>query len=169
MEHNLTFSIRIISMITNVNVSQNFSTTYGYSTTTYGYSQLDATDRKCRTYTKVCCGPIARLMSSSPMPIPLTTTTTTTSTPSRKKCEDVPRKKADLLDLVLFDAAKENKDCVKADEEMQVWTVTKDAKVTIPDLIGNIGGTLGVFIGFSFLGLFDNLIEFFKYLHQRNN
>ena len=28
-------------------------------------------------------------------------------------------------------------------DEKQFWTVTKDAKTTIPDMIGNIGGTLG--------------------------
>ena len=47
-------------------------------------------------------------------------------------------------------------------------TVTKDAKITIPDMIGNIGGTLGVFIGFSFLGLLDMMVEFFKYLLRKN-
>jgi hypothetical protein len=48
-------------------------------------------------------------------------------------------------------------------------TVTKDAKITIPDMIGNIGGTLGVFIGFSFLGLLDDLVEFFRNLYRRQN
>ena len=41
-------------------------------------------------------------------------------------------------------------------QESKVWTVTKDAKITMPDMIGNIGGTLGVFIGFSFLGTLCN-------------
>ena len=50
--------------------------------------------------------------------------------------------------------------------EKQVWTVTKDAKITIPDMIGNIGGTLGVFVGFSFLGLLDTMVEFFHYLKR---
>ena len=52
-------------------------------------------------------------------------------------------------------------------EELKAWAVTKDAKITIPDMVGNIGGTLGVFIGLSFLGLLDDLVEFFQYLHQR--
>jgi hypothetical protein len=52
-------------------------------------------------------------------------------------------------------------------DENEVWTVTKDAKITIPDMIGNIGGTLGVFIGFSFLGLLDTLIEMFQYLKRK--
>ena len=47
---------------------------------------------------------------------------------------------------------------------LEVLTVTKDAKITLPDMIGNIGGTLGVFIGFSFLGLLDTLIEIFQCL-----
>ena len=54
-------------------------------------------------------------------------------------------------------------------EELKVFTITKDAKITIPDMIGNIGGTLGVFIGFSFLGLLDDLIEFFQNLYRRQN
>ena len=49
-------------------------------------------------------------------------------------------------------------------EELKVWTVTKDAKITMPDMIGNIGGTLGVFVGFSFLGFLDRLFRLFKYL-----
>ena len=44
-------------------------------------------------------------------------------------------------------------------EDSEVLTVTKDAKITIPDMIGNIGGTLGVFIGFSFLGLLDYVMN----------
>ena len=52
-------------------------------------------------------------------------------------------------------------------EESEVWTVTKDAKITLPDMIGNIGGTLGVFIGFSFLGLLDTFIEWMQYLQRK--
>ena len=54
-------------------------------------------------------------------------------------------------------------------KELKALTVTKDAKITIPDMIGNIGGTLGVFIGFSFLGLLDDLVEFFRNLYRRQN
>ena len=52
-------------------------------------------------------------------------------------------------------------------EESKVWVVTKDAKITIPDMVGNIGGTLGVFIGFSFLGLLDTFIEWMQYLQEK--
>ena len=52
-------------------------------------------------------------------------------------------------------------------EESKVWTVTKDAKITMPDMIGNIGGTLGVFIGFSFLGLLGTFIEGMQYLWRK--
>ena len=52
-------------------------------------------------------------------------------------------------------------------EEAEVMTVTKDAKITLPDMIGNVGGTLGVFIGFSFLGLFDTLVEWLQYLRSK--
>ena len=54
-------------------------------------------------------------------------------------------------------------------EELEAFTVTKDAKITIPDMIGNIGGTLGVFIGFSFLGLLDDLFDIFRNLYRRQN
>ena len=54
-------------------------------------------------------------------------------------------------------------------KELKALTVTKDAKITIPDMIGNIGGTLGVFIGFSFLGLLDDLVEIFQNLYRRQN
>ena len=52
-------------------------------------------------------------------------------------------------------------------EESKVFTVTKDAKITMPDMIGNVGGTLGVFIGFSFLGLLDVLIELVQYVQRK--
>ena len=52
-------------------------------------------------------------------------------------------------------------------EESEVMTLTKDAKITLPDMIGSIGGTLGVFIGFSFLGLLDTLVELFQYLKAK--
>ena len=52
-------------------------------------------------------------------------------------------------------------------EQSKVLTVIKDAKITLPDMIGNIGGTLGVFIGLSFLGLLDTFIEWIQYLHQK--
>ena len=31
-------------------------------------------------------------------------------------------------------------------------------------MVGNIGGTLGVFIGFSFLGVLDILVEYLQYV-----
>ena len=46
-----------------------------------------------------------------------------------------------------------------------VTVITKDAKVTFPDMLGNIGGTLGVFLGLSIVGLMDEIVElvqFFK-------
>ena len=52
-------------------------------------------------------------------------------------------------------------------EDLELMTVTKDAKITLPDMIGNIGGTLGVFIGFSFIGLLDALIELFQYVKRK--
>ena len=50
-------------------------------------------------------------------------------------------------------------------DEAEVWSVKKDAKITLADMIGNIGGTLGVFIGFSFVGFLKSIIDVFLYLH----
>ena len=52
-------------------------------------------------------------------------------------------------------------------DEAEVWTMKKDAKATLANMIGNIGGTLGVFIGFSFVGLLKSMISFFLYLHGK--
>ena len=54
-------------------------------------------------------------------------------------------------------------------DDPEVLTVTKDAKITLSDIVGNVGGTLGVFIGFSFLSLLDKIIDFVKYIHHRKN
>ena len=41
----------------------------------------------------------------------------------------------------------------------QETVITKDAKVTVPDMISNIGGTLGIFLGLSTISLLDRIIE----------
>ena len=50
-------------------------------------------------------------------------------------------------------------------DEAEVWTMKKDAKATLANMILKIGGTLRVSIGFSFLGLLKSMIDFFLYLH----
>jgi hypothetical protein len=47
-------------------------------------------------------------------------------------------------------------------DDPQVIVVTKDAKVTFADKLGNIGGTLGIFLGLSVIGLVDYFIHSFK-------
>ena len=37
--------------------------------------------------------------------------------------------------------------------------ITKDAKVTFADMLGNIGGTFGIFLGLSFVGLLDFVLD----------
>jgi len=58
-------STRLVSVVTTVNVSSFHS---------YTYSILDTTDRKCQTYTKVCCGPgnkdIADIVNLKNVPVP---------------------------------------------------------------------------------------------------
>lgn len=116
-----TFSIRIISVITTVNVSQKSAGSFS----TYGFSQLDATDRKCRTYTKVCCGPKRSLPLESTSAIPLSISTTapvwTVTKPppvtTKKPCSDKFRVRnvASLPDLVLYGATKDDVECPEND------------------------------------------------------
>ena len=48
---------------------------------------------------------------------------------------------------------------VEINFDHQLATLTlKDAKVTFPDKVGNIGGTFGVFLGLSFVGILDVMI-----------
>ena len=51
-------------------------------------------------------------------------------------------------------------------KSMEVTTVTKDVKVSVPDMIGTIGGTLGVFLGFSTLGMVQSLLDLLRKLNQ---
>ena len=44
--------------------------------------------------------------------------------------------------------------------------IMKDAKVTFPDMLGNIGGTFGVFLGLSFVGILDFLIACLQWIHR---
>ena len=43
--------------------------------------------------------------------------------------------------------------------------ITKDAKVTFADQLGNIGGTFGVFLGLSFVGILDLMIVCFQWMY----
>ena len=52
-------------------------------------------------------------------------------------------------------------------ENPKVTVFTKDSKLTKEYLIGNIGGTFGVFIGFSFVGLLDSFIVFFNWISEK--
>ena len=44
-------------------------------------------------------------------------------------------------------------------DKPEVTVITKDAKVTLPDMISNIGGTVGIFLGLSTLSVLDLLID----------
>ena len=44
-------------------------------------------------------------------------------------------------------------------EDPEVTVITKDAKVTFADQLGSIGGTFGIFLGLSFLGLFEMMTQ----------
>ena len=49
-------------------------------------------------------------------------------------------------------------------KSIEITTVTKDVKVSIPDMIGTIGGTFGIFLGLSTLGLVQSLLDFIEQL-----
>mgnify|MGYP001267228987 FL=1 len=40
--------------------------------------------------------------------------------------------------------------------------ITKDAKCTMSNVIGNIGGTFGIFLGFSTLGFAQDLVQLLR-------
>ena len=44
----------------------------------------------------------------------------------------------------------------------QKTLVTKDAKVTVPDMVSNIGGTIGIFLGLSTVSILDIMMEWMK-------
>ena len=47
-------------------------------------------------------------------------------------------------------------------DDPQMTVITKDAKVTLPDMISSIGGTIGIFLGLSTLSIFDELINWIE-------
>ena len=49
-------------------------------------------------------------------------------------------------------------------EDKYATVIMKDAKVTFPDMLGTIGGTFGVFLGASFVGILDNVIAFWRWM-----
>ena len=51
-------------------------------------------------------------------------------------------------------------------EDPQVTIITKDAKATVASMIGNIGGTLGIFLGLSTIGIIDQMINMLKALKE---
>ena len=52
-------------------------------------------------------------------------------------------------------------------EDPDVTVFIKDSKLTKEYLIGNIGGTFGVFLGFSFVGLLDSIINFITWIMRK--
>ena len=44
-------------------------------------------------------------------------------------------------------------------DKPEVTVITKDAKVTLADMVSNIGGTVGIFLGLSTLSVLDLLID----------
>ena len=42
----------------------------------------------------------------------------------------------------------------------------KDAKLTLAEKIGNIGGTFGLFVRLSFVGVMDLVIRFFRWTRE---
>ena len=49
-------------------------------------------------------------------------------------------------------------------DDPEALVITKDAKVTLADKVGNIGGTMGLFLGFSFFGFMTQFLEFANWL-----
>ena len=49
----------------------------------------------------------------------------------------------------------------------QMTVITKDAKVTLADMVSNIGGTIGIFLGLSMLSVMEIMIEFSKFIKRK--
>ena len=50
--------------------------------------------------------------------------------------------------------------------DSEATLITKDAKVTFSDQLGTIGGTFGVFLGLSFVGILDFLIVCLQWMNE---
>ena len=44
--------------------------------------------------------------------------------------------------------------------------ITQDAKVTFADQLGSIGGTFGIFLGLSFVGLLDQFVDILQFTYR---
>jgi hypothetical protein len=51
-------------------------------------------------------------------------------------------------------------------EDPEATVVTKDAKVTFSDMLGTIGGTFGIFLGLSIVGLVDMFLEMYEWFQS---
>ena len=45
--------------------------------------------------------------------------------------------------------------------------LTSDVKATFSDKLGTVGGTFGIFVGISFLGIYEIVAELLKEFHRR--
>ena len=51
-------------------------------------------------------------------------------------------------------------------DEPLMTVITKDAKVTLPDMVSNFGGTIGIFLGLSALSILDLSVNWMSKLHK---
>ena len=52
-------------------------------------------------------------------------------------------------------------------EDPEATLVLIDAKVSLADMVGNIGGTFGVFLGLSVVGLFNYMVDLKQLIVQK--
>ncbi len=53
--------------------------------------------------------------------------------------------------------------------EPHAMMITQDAKVTFADMIGNVGGTFGIFLGISMITLFDLCLDAFSFVKKNKS
>ena len=51
-------------------------------------------------------------------------------------------------------------------EDPEATSVVMDAKVSLADMVGSIGGTFGMFLGLSVVGLFNYMLDFKDYMQK---
>ena len=52
-------------------------------------------------------------------------------------------------------------------QDPQMTVITKDAKVTVPDMVSNIGGTIGIFLGLSAISVLELIIEYSSLIQKK--
>jgi len=89
-----------------------------------------------------------------------------TSSPYPTREEFERRKKANFTDKQTYEAFREEKSSVSVFYPSKRYTEIRQVpKITLIDLLANIGGSIGIFLGFSVFSLFEMVEIVFRLAH----